>query len=151
MLPLILSPILAQRVQKVFAMRHNLGARHLSFIQLLHDAKAEIKPFDPWEEQVHRLRGEVGSDGVERISTEGIFDALDLPAFQRTAPIQLREAIGVALVDAVATDEFLNTPIEALWARMLGLEEGTLRNEPKERGAGGACQNSSRDRPASLR
>jgi hypothetical protein len=37
----------------------------------------------------------------------------------------------VAAADVVAADEFLKTqgPIEASWARMLGLEESTLRNE----------------------
>jgi hypothetical protein len=37
----------------------------------------------------------------------------------------------VAAADAVAADQFLKTqgPIEASWARMLGLEERTLRNE----------------------
>jgi hypothetical protein len=37
----------------------------------------------------------------------------------------------VAAANAVAADQFLKTqgPIGASWARMLGLEEGTLRNE----------------------
>jgi hypothetical protein len=37
----------------------------------------------------------------------------------------------VAAADVVAADQFLKTqgPIGASWARMLGLEEGTLRNE----------------------
>jgi hypothetical protein len=76
---------LVYRVQKDSAMREIPRTRHLSFMELLRAAKAEIKPFDPWEEQLSRLRGEVGSDGVARISTEGVFDALDLPRFQRTA------------------------------------------------------------------
>jgi hypothetical protein len=66
-------------------MRENLGTKHLSFIELLHAAKASVSRVDPWEEQLRRIRGDVGSDGVERISTEGVFDALDLPPFQRTA------------------------------------------------------------------
>jgi hypothetical protein len=57
----------------------------MSWLQQLQAAKAEIKPIDPWEEQLQRIRGAVGTDGVARISTEKVFDALDLPPFQRTA------------------------------------------------------------------
>jgi hypothetical protein len=65
--------------------RENFGTRHLSFIQQLEAAKASVANIDPWENQLRRVRGDVGSGGEERISTEGVFDALDLPAFQRTA------------------------------------------------------------------
>jgi hypothetical protein len=66
-------------------MREVLGPRRLSFMQQLDAAKAKIAPVDPWEERLRRLRGDVGSDGVSRISTASVFDALELPPFQRTA------------------------------------------------------------------
>lgn len=57
---------------------------HLSFIAQLRACKT-IKPSDPWRDALRKLRGHMGNDGVERLATDAIFDALDLPAFKRTA------------------------------------------------------------------
>jgi hypothetical protein len=54
-------------------------------MQQLEAAKASVANVAPWEMKLRQIRGEIGSDGVARISTEGVFDALDLPQFQRTA------------------------------------------------------------------
>jgi hypothetical protein len=40
----------------------------------------------PWEFPIERLRGEVGLDGVERVSTQTVFDVLEVPQRARTAP-----------------------------------------------------------------
>jgi hypothetical protein len=39
----------------------------------------------PWEAPIQRLRGKIGSDGVERISTQAVFDYLDVPQRERSA------------------------------------------------------------------
>ena len=38
---------------------------------------------DPWEPALRRIKGRVGSDGVERIATNDVFDALEVPMRQR--------------------------------------------------------------------
>ncbi|MER2264074.1 hypothetical protein [Methylobacterium oxalidis] len=38
---------------------------------------------DPWESTLRRLKGRVGQDGVERISTHDIFDVLEVPMRHR--------------------------------------------------------------------
>jgi hypothetical protein len=39
----------------------------------------------PWELVIGRLRGKVGSDQIERLSTTAIFDALEVPMTARTS------------------------------------------------------------------
>lgn len=55
----------------------------LSFTAQLRAFRA-IKRSDPWLGTLRMLRGRRGDDRVERISTDAIFDALDLPPFKRT-------------------------------------------------------------------
>jgi len=55
-----------------------------SFVEQLRQAVANLKPSDPWSERLRKLRGRVGNDGVERLSTDAIYEALDLSLFQRT-------------------------------------------------------------------
>jgi hypothetical protein len=40
---------------------------------------------DPWRLRLERLRGKVGDDNVERIGTQAIFDALEVPQRNRGA------------------------------------------------------------------
>jgi hypothetical protein len=40
---------------------------------------------DPWRLPLERLRGKVGDDGVERIATQTVFDALEVPQRARGA------------------------------------------------------------------
>jgi hypothetical protein len=54
------------------------------FIERLRAVRTTIKPFDPWTDVLRKIRGQTGSDGVDRIATEAAFDVLDLPRFQRT-------------------------------------------------------------------
>ena len=59
----------------------------MAFITQLREAAARAaaaKPSDPWTATLRKLRGRKGSDGVERIATDAILDALDLPRHQRT-------------------------------------------------------------------
>jgi hypothetical protein len=51
-----------------------------SFVDLLKRTRTEAatKP-DPWRLQLERLRGKVGYDGVERVSTQAALDFLEVP------------------------------------------------------------------------
>jgi hypothetical protein len=40
---------------------------------------------DPWVQPLRRLRGHVGHDGVERLSTHEVFDVLEVPMRQRAS------------------------------------------------------------------
>ena len=55
-----------------------------SFIERLREAKSKIEPFDPLTELLRSVKGSVGSDRIERISSEAIFEALEVPPFKRT-------------------------------------------------------------------
>ena len=39
----------------------------------------------PWTQRLQRLRGIVGGDGIERITTQAVFDVLEVPQRGRTA------------------------------------------------------------------
>ena len=54
-----------------------------SFTELLREAEARLtEPVDPWRLRLERVRGKVGDDGIERISTQTLFDHLEV--FQRS-------------------------------------------------------------------
>jgi hypothetical protein len=57
-----------------------------SFVELLKQARRETaaKP-DPWRLRLERIRGKVDYDAIERISTQSIFDVLELPQRVRSA------------------------------------------------------------------
>ena len=55
-----------------------------SFVERLRTARQTIKPQHPWAKLLRNLRGTVGHDGVARISTDAVFEFLDLPRFKRT-------------------------------------------------------------------
>lgn len=56
----------------------------LSFVERLR-ASRPIKPSDPWIGVLRKVRGQMGLyDGVERVSTEAVFEHLDIPRLQRT-------------------------------------------------------------------
>jgi len=57
----------------------------MSFLQLLAQRKASaVTPSHPWKPVLEKLTGRVGSDRVERIGTEKVFDALGLLRHERT-------------------------------------------------------------------
>jgi hypothetical protein len=38
---------------------------------------------DPWERKLRKLKGKIGHDGIERISTYDVFDLLEVPMRRR--------------------------------------------------------------------
>jgi hypothetical protein len=59
----------------------------MSWIGVLKQARAEVvaRRGDPWRLRLEGLRGKVGDDGVERISTQAVLDLLDVPQRGRGA------------------------------------------------------------------
>jgi hypothetical protein len=56
----------------------------MSFIERLQANRQTTKPPDPWTSALRKIKGQLGHDGLERISTDAIFEQLDLPRLQRT-------------------------------------------------------------------
>jgi hypothetical protein len=58
-----------------------------AFIEQLKQARERVHALerDPWRLRLERLRGKVGYDAIERISTQSIFDILELPQRARNA------------------------------------------------------------------
>jgi hypothetical protein len=56
----------------------------MSFLQKLEQASAVAKArdSDPWRPPLERLRGHIGDDGVERITTQVVLDVLVVPQSQ---------------------------------------------------------------------
>jgi hypothetical protein len=57
-----------------------------SFLQRLRDDAQAVRnatPEDPWLAVLRKLKGRVGHDGVERLSTTDVFDALEVPIRHR--------------------------------------------------------------------
>jgi hypothetical protein len=58
----------------------------MSFLQDLQTKRDTIAPQDPWLPILQRLSGQSGYyDKTERISTDAVFEYLEVPPFQRTA------------------------------------------------------------------
>ena len=59
-----------------------------SFLQQLRDG-AEAARYStaehPWEPTLRKLKGRVAHDGVERVSTNDVFDVLEVPMRRRTS------------------------------------------------------------------
>ena len=57
------------------------------WVERLRRAKslALAQAIDPWRLRLERVRGKVGYDGVKRISTQDVFDFLEVPQRARTA------------------------------------------------------------------
>ena len=52
-----------------------------TWVAKLHEARrkiAEAPAVDPWRPRLERVRGKVGDDGIERISTQTLFDRLEV-------------------------------------------------------------------------
>lgn len=56
-----------------------------SFVEMLRTSamRAKKKEDDPWKAPLRRVRGRIGHDGVERISTNDLFDMLEIPMRRR--------------------------------------------------------------------
>jgi len=59
----------------------------VSWIEKLETAKAKYadQPVEPWRLPLERLHGKIGDDGIERISTQVVFDVLEVPQRARGA------------------------------------------------------------------
>jgi hypothetical protein len=59
-----------------------------SFSQILREgaeAARKVTAGDPWEPTLRKLKGRVAHDGVERISTNDVFDVLEVPMRRRAS------------------------------------------------------------------
>ena len=59
----------------------------MSFLTKLHEAEAEMatRNVDPWRLPLERVRGKAGDDGIERVTTQTLFDILEVPQRSRGA------------------------------------------------------------------
>lgn len=63
-----------------------VGRSRQSFLQELREGKHAVRnepPEDRWMPTLRRLKGRIGHDGVERISTTDVFDELEVPIRHR--------------------------------------------------------------------
>jgi len=49
------------------------------------EAELAARDADPWRLPLERLRGKVGDDGIERVTTQTVFDVLEIPQRNRSA------------------------------------------------------------------
>jgi hypothetical protein len=61
-------------------------------LQKIKEAAAAEQTLDPWRVRLERLQGEIGADGIERISTQAIFDILEIAQRSRGAGASRRLA-----------------------------------------------------------
>ena len=66
----------------------------MSFLTKLHEAEAEMAARDaePWRLRLERVRGQIGDDGIERVTTQTLFDILEVPQRSRGAGVCRRLA-----------------------------------------------------------
>jgi hypothetical protein len=59
----------------------------LSFVEKLKQAQGEFaaQNADPWRLPLERLHGKIGDDGIERVTTQLLFDFLEIPQRSRGA------------------------------------------------------------------
>jgi hypothetical protein len=62
-------------------------SKAVPFIEVLRKSKAEglARSADPWRVRLEHVRGTLGDTGVERISTQALFDHLEVPQRSRTS------------------------------------------------------------------
>ena len=47
-------------------------------------AEMAARNADPWQLRLERLRGKIGDDGIERVTTQTLFDILEIPQRNRS-------------------------------------------------------------------
>ena len=59
----------------------------MSWVEQLREARDAVRSNseDPWEPQLRKLKGKLGHDGVERVSTSDVFDHLEIPIRRRSS------------------------------------------------------------------
>jgi hypothetical protein len=60
----------------------------MSFVSRLKNSSEHVRAqrANPWQIRPESVRGKIGDDGVERISTHTLLDILEVPMRSRTAP-----------------------------------------------------------------
>jgi hypothetical protein len=99
-----------------------------SFWEELQEVKAQAcaENAEPWRLRLERLRGKVGDDGIERISSQAVFDVLEVPQRNRGA--------GACRRLAKAMGDLGWSPIKARGLNQRGLREqirGYARDKDK--------------------
>jgi hypothetical protein len=63
------------------------GEKPVAFLEVLNRRKAEVlaSNADSWLLRLERVRGKIGGEGIERVSTQELFDILEVPQRKRTA------------------------------------------------------------------
>ena len=54
----------------------------MSWLDKFHEAQAELTTHDdgdPWRLPLERMHGKIGDDGIERVTTQLLFDLLEIP------------------------------------------------------------------------
>lgn len=66
----------------------------MAWLTMLHQAQAQLaaRNADPWRVRLERLHGKIGGDGIERISTQTLFDHLEVLQRSRGAGASRRLA-----------------------------------------------------------
>ena len=91
-----------------------------SFIERLRTlAVVHSQPTDPWRAKLATLKGQIGSDGVSRLSTAAVFDALEVAALERTPAAGKRVKALMESLGWVATRQVSLSP-SGTAARMRG-------------------------------
>jgi hypothetical protein len=65
-----------------------VGEGGVSFVESLRRVRAEVRgnhTGDPWRLPLARVRGKIGDDDIERVSTQTLFDILEVPQRRRNA------------------------------------------------------------------
>jgi hypothetical protein len=101
----------------------------MSWLGKLEQARAAIasRNIDPWRLPLERLRGKVGDDGIERITTQSVFDILEIPQRSRGAGASRRLAK-------------VMTSLGWMAVRVRGLTRGGYREQAR-----GYCRDARRD------
>jgi hypothetical protein len=53
-------------------------------------AKRDERKREPWFDILEHIAGRIDNDGIERISTQAVFDVLRIPMARRVLPAQIR-------------------------------------------------------------
>ena len=93
----------------------------MSWLDKLHEARAELaaRNADPWRLPLERVHGKIGDDGIERITTQLLFDILEVPQRSRGAGACRRLAKRMAELRWIAV-RVAASPAAAIWSKFAG-------------------------------
>jgi hypothetical protein len=81
----------------VNSMLHPAHGSFLGKLRAAREALDNSPPEDPWVPVLRNLKGRVGADGIERISTYDVFDTLEVPVRRRASlTVRLSRAMRTA-------------------------------------------------------